>query len=105
MIFRLSPTALVPNPPLMAYVQAFSQIPRSADKINGLLMVKKRDGRRMHRIVLASDIVRLSPLAPVICGSAPQDVDCDNVLDRYSDFCLNKYRNIDDFMFMYSNNI
>lgn len=89
----------------MMYVRAFSKIPHSAGKMTGLLAVKKRDGQRQNRIILAANIVRLCPLAPIIRGRAPQDVDCDNVLDRYSDFYLNKYHNIDNFMFMYSNNL
>lgn len=89
----------------MVYVRAFSKIPHSAGKATGLMSVKKLETRRQHRMVLGSNIVRICPLAPNIRGSAPRDVDCDNVLDRYDEFYLNKYRNIDDFMFMYSNNI
>ena len=89
----------------MVFVRAFSKIPPSAGKITGLLSVKKLDARRKHRLVLASNVVRLCPLAPVIRGSAPRDVDCDNVLDRYDDFYLNKYRNVDDYMLMYSDNL
>lgn len=102
LIFRLTPTTLVPNPPLMAFVRAFSKIPSSANKTTGLLTIKQLDAQRRYRILLASDIVRLCPLAPVIHGKALRDVDCDNMLDRYSEFYLNKYRNIDDYMFMYS---
>lgn len=89
----------------MVYVCGFSKIPRSAGKTTGLRSVKKLDGRRQHRIALASDILRLCPLAPVMRGRALRDVDCDNVFDRYDDFYLNKYRNIDDFMFMYSDDL
>jgi hypothetical protein len=100
LIFRLTPTTLVPNPPLMAYVDTFSKIPQSACRTTGMLKVKKADGRRQHTIVLASEIVRLCPLAPVIDGSAPRNVDFNTVLDRYDCFYLNKYRNLDDYVFM-----
>ncbi|KAG8702415.1 hypothetical protein FRC08_003497 [Ceratobasidium sp. 394] len=102
LIFRLTPTTLVPNPPMMAYLHAFSIIPRSACKITGLLTVSKVDGQNKHRLVLASGIVRLCPSAPVIHGCAPRDVDRHNVLERFSRFYLNKYRSIDDYIFMCS---
>lgn len=89
----------------MVFVRAFTKIPSSAGKTTGLLSVKKLDGRRKHRLVLASNVVRLCPLAPIIRGRAPRDVNCNNVLDRYNDFYLNKYRNIDDYMFMCSDNL
>lgn len=86
----------------MAYVHAFSRIPQSGDKTTGLLRVSKADGRWQHRVVMVSDIVWLCPLAPIIRGPAARDVNRDNVLERYSDFYLNKYRNIDDYIFMSS---
>lgn len=89
----------------MLFVRAFNKIPSSAGKTTGLLTVKKLEGRRKHRILMAANIVRLCPLAPVIRGKAPRDVNCDNALERYDSFYLNKYRNIDDFMFMYSDNL
>jgi hypothetical protein len=54
---------------------------------------------------MACNIVRLCPLSPIIRGRAPRDVDCNNVLDRYSEFYLNKYRNMDDYIFMSSHNL
>lgn len=105
LIFRLTPTILVPDPPLMVYIHAFSDVSRSACRTTGLLSVKKLAGQRRHRLILASEIVRLCPLAPIIRGRAARDVDCNNVLDRYSEFYLNKYRNIDDYMFLYSDNL
>lgn len=89
----------------MVYVRAFSKIPRSVSRTTGLRIVKKVEGRSRHRIALASGVVRLCPLAPVIKGRAPRDVNCDNALDRYAEFYLNKYRNIDDYMFMCSNEL
>ncbi|KAG8723018.1 hypothetical protein FRC09_005099 [Ceratobasidium sp. 395] len=102
LIFRLTPTILIPKPPLMTYVRTFTKIPPSACRISGLLKVSKTDGRWQHRIVLASEIVRLCPLAPIMRGPAPRDVSRDNVLEHFSDFYLNKYRSMDDFMFIYS---
>ncbi|KAG9121596.1 hypothetical protein FRC07_002390 [Ceratobasidium sp. 392] len=103
LLFRLTPSILVPNPPLMAYVHAFSKIPRSACKATGLLTVRKADTHWHHRIVLASEIVRLCPLAPIIHGRAPRDVDRNNVLEHFAEFYLNKYRNMEDYRFIYAN--
>ncbi|KAG8701101.1 hypothetical protein FRC09_005560 [Ceratobasidium sp. 395] len=85
LIFRLTPCTLIPNPPLMTYVSMFTKIPRLASRITGLRTISKVGG------------------PPVIHGPAPRDVHRDNVLDRFSDFYLNRFRNIDDYMFMYSN--
>lgn len=89
----------------MVYVRAFSKIPHTTSRTTGLPIVKKLDARRQHRLALASDVVRVCPLAPVIHGRALRDVSSNNVLDRYNEFYLNKYRNIDDFMFLYSDNL
>ncbi|KAG8705804.1 hypothetical protein FRC09_002747 [Ceratobasidium sp. 395] len=102
LIFRLAPTILIPKPPLMAFVHTFTKISRSANRTTGLLTVSKTIGRWKHRIILASEVVRSCPLAPVMRGAALRDVNRDNVLERYSDFYLNKYRSVDDFIFMYS---
>ncbi|KAB5589642.1 hypothetical protein CTheo_6915 [Ceratobasidium theobromae] len=75
LIFRLTPTTLVPDPPLMVYTRAFSRIPQSACRVTGLLSVKKVDGRRQHRIVLASDIQQhsTSTVAEMATG---KDIPC-----------------------------
>ncbi|KAG9083593.1 hypothetical protein FRC07_013868 [Ceratobasidium sp. 392] len=102
LIFRLNPTLLVPNPPLLVYLRSFSKIPESSCRVTGLKTVKKFEGRKRHVLVPATDIVRLCPLAPVIDGRGPGDINRDEVYDRFSTFYLNKYRNIDDFIFMFS---
>jgi hypothetical protein len=84
----------------MVYVRAFSRVPCSACKNTGMLEVSKGDGRWQYRMFPASQVVRLCPLAPVIRGRAARDIDRDNVLERYTDFYLNKYRNLDDYMFI-----
>jgi hypothetical protein len=86
----------------MVYVQSFGKIPQAACGKTGLLAVKKVGLHRQHKLMPASDVVRLCPLAPVIQGNAPRDVDRDGALDRFSTFYLNNYRNIDDFIFMFS---
>jgi hypothetical protein len=100
LIFRLTPTTLVPNPPLMVYVRVFTKIPQSACRTTGLCKVKKADGQRQYRLVPATDLVRICPLSPIILGRAQRDVNCDNMLERYTDLYLNKYRNIEDYTFM-----
>lgn len=70
--------------------------------MTGMLTVNKADGRKRYQMIAASDIVRLCPLSPVIHGRAPLDVNRDNVLEHFSNFYLNKYRNIDDYIFMSS---
>jgi hypothetical protein len=100
LIFRFSPTTLVPNPPLMAYLHSFSSIPRSGGRFTRLLTVNKNEGQSRHRIVPVSQLLRLCPLAPVIQGQAARDVDRDNILERCTQFYLNKYRNLDDYLFL-----
>jgi hypothetical protein len=100
LIFRFTPTTLIPNPPLMAYMHGFSKIPLLGGRYTRLLTVNKNEGPRQHRVIPVSQVLRLCPLAPVIRGKAARDVNRDNVLERYTQFYLNKYRTIDDYLFM-----
>ncbi|KAG9084396.1 hypothetical protein FS749_005263 [Ceratobasidium sp. UAMH 11750] len=83
-----------PNDDVLTHVQQDSTIDVQGDRN------AETDGRKQYRIVPASEILRLCPLAPVIHGPAPLDVNRDNVLERFTTFYLNKYRNVDDYMFM-----
>jgi hypothetical protein len=53
-----------------------------------------------HRVVLLSQILRLCLLAPVIRRKAAHGVNRDTVLEWYMQFYLNKYQNLDDYLFM-----
>ncbi|QRV92596.1 hypothetical protein RhiJN_20614 [Ceratobasidium sp. AG-Ba] len=97
-LFRLMPTTLVPTPPLMACVEIFTKIPRTHTTAPVLHKISKRLGQ--YEIIFASQIMRLCSLAPVFSGPAARDVDRSNVLERYTTFYVNKYRNVLDYAFV-----
>jgi hypothetical protein len=68
-----------------------------------MLEVSKAGGCWQHQMLPASQVVRLCPLAPVIRGHAARDVNHNNILEHYTDFYLNKYQNLDDYMFISEN--
>lgn len=102
LLFSLSPTAVMPNPPTMAYVHLFTS-PGPVSAVSGFHGVGKcmTRGNARHAVIFASQIVRPCPLSPIFCGEADRDVKGTESLSHYDKFYVNKYRHPRDFCFIH----
>ncbi|KAG8690521.1 plasma membrane H+-ATPase, partial [Ceratobasidium sp. 395] len=78
LVFALKPTFQVPKPRLMAYVQRFSEIPKTAAGLTGLYAVARLQDRQAQprfEVIAASQIARPCPLSPLIKGPATTKLD------------------------------
>lgn len=101
LLFRLSPSvATSRKPPLMAYIRRFGKIPHQPSQPTGMYIVKKEtraNGQPFGRVIMASQILRISPLAPVIEGVANRSVNANTSLSFYDSFFINKYHSHEEF--------
>ncbi|QRV99076.1 hypothetical protein RhiJN_27095 [Ceratobasidium sp. AG-Ba] len=105
LLFALKPSAELPEPRLMAYVQRFSPIPKRATGVSGFYAVSRlqdQTGQGRYEVIAVSQIARPCPLSPQIKGSAIRGVEGQQSFDCYSQFYINKYRNPNDFLFINS---
>ncbi|CAE6342667.1 unnamed protein product [Rhizoctonia solani] len=104
LLFRLSPSAFNPNPPLLAYIRRFTKIPHHPDAETGMYLVKKdrrTNGELFGRVIEARQIVRVCPLAPVIRGAANRKITPETSFSFYESFYINKYHSHEVFDYLH----
>ncbi|QRV97702.1 hypothetical protein RhiJN_25721 [Ceratobasidium sp. AG-Ba] len=75
LLFALRPSAELPEPRLMAYVQKFSPIPKRATGVSGFYAVERlrdqRSDQSRFEVIAVSQIARPCPLSPQIKAEVP----------------------------------
>jgi hypothetical protein len=103
LIFSLTPSAELPNPRKMVYMESFSAMSRQYSSTSGFYAVAKArtHGRPRYRCAYLDQVIRPCPLSPIIKGPAQRGMEGHDSLDHYFNFYINKYRNPHDYAWMH----